>query len=264
MAEQRRPYRIVSITGEVERKPGPRQQRLDELLDIALRFHRQGNLPEAELIYREVLREDFDNADAWHLLGVLIYESGYCEVALELLSEAVAIDPQEPLYHNSLGNTRRRLGELGEALQSYDRAIALAPSYAEAHYNRAGVLRDQGDLGQAVEAYETARRLNPSSEVLNDLAGALRLIGNLDAALACYREAADLNPDEPRIQMNLGSALEERGEIDEAIKSYRRAARIAPNLAEAHRRLERGLESQEHPEGTEEVSRVDNEGNDPS
>lgn len=255
MSERSQPYKITKVTAAIEGAPRAQDAGVQKLLEIGLRFHEQGNLPEAELIYREVLRQDFDNADAWHLLGVITLESGYCDVALELIGEAVALEPGEPLYQNNLGNVHRRLDDLGAALDCYDQAIRARPDYVEAHYNRASVLRDQGRLGDAVEAYRIALRLRPDAfEVLNDLGGTLRRQGDLPAALECYRQAVELKPDSAELHLNLGRALEDAGAVDEAIAAYRRAMEVDPSLAEARASLDAALKflqsDETHDQGT--------------
>lgn len=233
------PYKIIKVTAPVARPKRSSDARIEQLLDIALRFHKQANLPEAELIYREILRHDFDNADAWHLLGVITLQSGYPKVAQELIEEAVALDPHDAAYRNSLGNTQQALGNRAAALRCYQRALAIRPDYLDAHYNQATVLRDEGRLEEAVDAYRTALRLGPDSvEVLNDCAGTLRRQGRLDEALEYYHRAVHLKPNDAQLYFNLGRALEEAGAINEAITAYAQAVQLDPNFMEAHTSLD--------------------------
>ena len=44
--------------------------------DAAVRLHRQGQLDQAELIYRHILDETPRHADALHLLGVVAHQRG--------------------------------------------------------------------------------------------------------------------------------------------------------------------------------------------
>jgi Flp pilus assembly protein TadD len=53
--------------------------------------HKAGKLPEAEHLYRRVLRFDPDNADALHLLGVIASQLGRPAEAVELIAKAVAV-----------------------------------------------------------------------------------------------------------------------------------------------------------------------------
>ena len=82
---------------------------IERLLDIGLRLHQQGSLGEAEEVYREILRADFQYSDAWHLLGVLALKADFAQAAIELISEAVTLDPEQPIFRKDLGNAYRRL-----------------------------------------------------------------------------------------------------------------------------------------------------------
>jgi tetratricopeptide (TPR) repeat protein len=240
------PYKITKVTAPVEKRRRPHDAQLEKLLDVALRLHRQGNLPDAELIYREILRQDFNHADAWHLLGVLTYQSGYHEVARELIAEAIAIEPQDPVYHNNLGNVHRELDDPQAALQAYDKALSVRPDYFEAHVNRGTTLRDLGRFDKAIDAYRTALRLQPDDHgLLNDLAGVLRQHGELAAAVACYRQALAIRPSSARLHLNLGLVLEESGDMDAAMAAYRRAAELEPAMVEAHDHLRRALKGEQ-------------------
>ena len=55
---------------------------LPEALAIAIRHHQVGRLQAAEQIYREILAEQPDHADAIHLLGVLAHQAGQHAVAV--------------------------------------------------------------------------------------------------------------------------------------------------------------------------------------
>ena len=158
MAQDSPHYKVVSITATIDVPASRKDTQLSKLLNIGLGFHEQGNLPDAETIYRSVLREDFEYADAWHLLGVIAFQAGYQDIAIELINEAVSIDPEEPFYHNNLGNVHRQLGTLQAAEKCYRQALRIQPDYTQAHYNLATVLRDQARLDDAVDTYRTILR----------------------------------------------------------------------------------------------------------
>ena len=203
---------------------------IERLLDIGLRLHQQGSLGEAEEVYREILRADFQYSDAWHLLGVLALRADFAQAAIELISEAVTLDPEQPIFRKDLGNAYRRLGHLDMALRCYGTALFLKPDYVEAQYNKATVLREDGELDAAVEAYRTALRLKPDDvDSLNDLGGTLRRQGEHQGAIDCYRAAIELDANEPGIHVNLGQVLEERGDQQAALSCYQRALELKPD-----------------------------------
>lgn len=231
-------YKITKITGLVDRQRTPKDAQLSKLLDMAVRFHEQGNLSEAETIYRSILREDFEYADAWHLLGVVAFQAGHRDAAIELITEAISIDPEERFYHNNLGNVHWQRGELQEAEKSYRQALRIQPDYIEAHYNLATVLRNQDRLADAVDSYRTVLRLKPDDfEALNDLGATLRQLGDLESAIEIYQKAVRLQPKAADIRANLGLAFEQQENMDAAIACYEKAVEIDPRHIRAYQCL---------------------------
>ena len=55
---------------------------LEEMVDQALAFHRQGRIAEAERLYRQVLNASPGHFDARHLLGMLRSQQGRHQEAL--------------------------------------------------------------------------------------------------------------------------------------------------------------------------------------
>ncbi|MEW6586972.1 MAG: tetratricopeptide repeat protein, partial [Nitrospirota bacterium] len=53
-------------------------------LQAALGQHQAGNLDEAERIYREILQRQPDNADALHLLGIVLFQKKNYDAAVPM------------------------------------------------------------------------------------------------------------------------------------------------------------------------------------
>ncbi len=207
-------------------------------IEQALQHHRAGRLQEAQAIYRQILDEDPNHADALHLLGVLAYQTGNDQAGIELITRAIARNRLDPFYHNNLGNIFRKLGKLSAATGCYQEALRLKPRYAEAHYNLATVLREQGDLERATQHYYKALRITPEDvEILNDLAGTLRRQGDVEEAIGCYRVALHLEPDMVELHVNLGQAFEQQGNTDAAVACYEKAVELDPKHSRAHQCL---------------------------
>lgn len=58
-------------------------------LQSAIIHHQAGRLPQAEALYRDVLAQDADCADALHLIGVIALQAGRNEIAVDLIGRAV-------------------------------------------------------------------------------------------------------------------------------------------------------------------------------
>jgi Tfp pilus assembly protein PilF len=92
-------------------------------------------------MYRCILAREPRNANAHHLLGMLLWQRGDAESAAEAIRKAIRIAPAVAQFHNNLGLVLDAAGRRGEAGGCFRTAVELAPGYAEAHAN----------LGRALE-----------------------------------------------------------------------------------------------------------------
>jgi len=91
-------------------------------------------------ILTKALRLDPQNTDALNYLAVAEAVQGNHRKALEILERAVAGNPDHVMCRINLGITREALGDLDGALADYDEAIRLQPDSAEAGRLRHGIL----------------------------------------------------------------------------------------------------------------------------
>jgi protein O-GlcNAc transferase len=61
----------------------------EQALQIAVQHHRAGEFSQAEVIYRQVLDRQPDNADALHCLGVLLGQAGKSGMSADLIRRAL-------------------------------------------------------------------------------------------------------------------------------------------------------------------------------
>jgi tetratricopeptide (TPR) repeat protein len=216
-----------------------------QALDLAVQYHRAGNLPQAEQIYREILQVDPQHADALHLLGLIAHQVGNHELAIEYMSEALRLKPDYAEAHNNLGVAFLEQGKREEAQACYQQALRLRPEFAEAHNNLGNLLKEQGQLEEALACYQQALSIKPDyAEAHNNLGNVFHDQGQLEQALACYQQALRLRSDYAEAHNNLGNVLKEQGELVEAMASLGQALRLKPDFAMAHNSLGVALQEQ--------------------
>ena len=154
----------------------------------ALRLHQQGNVAEAERIYREILRDDPAHAIATHYLGMVAWHRGDRVEAERLMRAALATDASVADFHNNLGLLLHDTHRLEEAIACYRKTLEVEPRWLEAFSN----------LGLALEA-----------------------AGKLDEAVEAYREAIAREPRFAAAQQNLALALFSRGDFRDGLPHYR-------------------------------------------
>src|SRR3954454_4956215 len=111
---------------------------VSQALAAALAHHQAGRLQEAEHLYRQVLATEPEQANAWHLLGVLASQVGRHDLVVEYICRAIALRNGEPSFHRDLGAAFKELGRLDDAIRCYRQALEVRPNWAEA-YNDLGV-----------------------------------------------------------------------------------------------------------------------------
>ncbi len=204
------------------------------LFQKALALHQQGELAQAEALYRAILQQAPKHFDALHLLGVIACQRTQYEAAVRLIGEALQLDPNSAAAHSNQGIALSGLKRPAEALACYDRALALRPDYAEALNNRGTALRELGRDGEALASYEAALRLRPDDVAawLNH-ARTLHHLERYEEALASYDRALTITPGDAETLNNRGEALRRLRRDAEALASYERALAIKPDFFEA-------------------------------
>src|SRR5258708_3327712 len=204
-------------------------------LPAAVALHKAGRLDEAERVYRAVLAREPGNADALHLMGLLVTQRGDPASGVELIRRAIAIRPDAAAFHNNLGKALSDSVQQDAALASHRRAVELDDRYAEGHYNLGTALAAAGDLTAAEAAYRRALELAPGDwRARNNLGVTLQRLGRLADAEACFLAVLQGRPDDTEARVNLAGLLRSRGETDAAKEQYRQALALRPDFAKAH------------------------------
>ncbi len=204
------------------------------MFEDALSLHRSGQLREAGAIYRGILTQDPENADALHLLGVIDIQGSNFAAALYLIDRALALRPEDPVFLSSRGVALHGVGRLQDALASFDNAIARKSDYAEAFNNRGAVWRQLGRSETALEDFDSALTIDRNYvNALNNRGNILVALKRFEEALASLDSALSLAPDNPEASNNRGNASMGLGDFEEALSRFERALKLRPDYAEA-------------------------------
>ena len=209
-----------------------------QLLEEAITHHRAGRLSQAETCYQQILAQEPAHADALHLLGLVAYQQGRYDRALDSITKAIQRDASKPLYFYNQGLVHHKLNRLRDAEHAYRQALSLKGDYVEALGNLGNVLREKGELDEACATYRKVLTVRPDHpEGYNNLGVVLKELGQRDEARDAYQRAIALNPDNAEAHYNLGVILFEDERLDEAIARFQQAVSIKPQYAKAHHHL---------------------------
>ena len=171
---------------------------ISQAMSLAVAHHQGGRLDEAERIYRQIISQNPNNADALQLLGTLLGQKGDLKSAEELIRKSLAI----------------------------------APTSASAYLNLGEFLRRMGRPAEAVATILEGMRYRPSAAAFDNLASALRDLKCDDAAIDALRMAIKFDGQYLPAMLKMGMILIENGRVAEGRQAMERAAAIRPDSRE--------------------------------
>ncbi|MEX2643855.1 MAG: tetratricopeptide repeat protein [Acetobacterales bacterium] len=203
----------TAMAGGRRARRAVRARQRPDSLHRALEAHRAGRLDHAERDYRRALKADPDDADALHLLGVLLHQLGRTGEGVPLLERSVEQAPENPTFAADLAQVLLDVGKRSRSRETLERAR---------------------------KALERACKQRPAHlPLLAGLGECLVLLQDWADAERRFRAALRVSPDEPQILNNLGYVLYELDELDEAHAVLERVLTRMPSLAAAHANLGR-------------------------
>ena len=213
----------------------PAEIKAQALFQEAFSSHQKGQLAQAQALYRQVLQLQARHFHGLHFLGVIAAQTGNSAQAVDLIGNAIKINPDYADAHYHLGNALNDLNRPEAALASYHQAIALKPDHVDAYYYRGNTLSHLRQFDAALASYYQAISLRPDyveahyhcGNILNDLK-------QFEAALVSYNRVIALRPDFALTYYNRGNALNDLKRFEAAVASYNRAIALKPDFAEAY------------------------------
>lgn len=132
----------------------------------ALMWERRDEIPRAEADFRKILAIDADDVNALNALGYTLADrTDRFQEALELISRAIAAQPDSAAIIDSYGWVLYRLGRKDEALVELRRAFTKQKD-AEIAAHVAEVLWALGQKDEARRFFEESRKIDPDSRSL--------------------------------------------------------------------------------------------------
>ena len=111
------------------------------LAAAAAHFHKLGDAVEATLFYQRLLREHPGHPEGLHGLGLLTYQAGNPERAIELIGRAAELSPAADRYPYHLGLALVSMRRFEDAELAFARAHRLNPEWEAARVNLRWVRR---------------------------------------------------------------------------------------------------------------------------
>jgi Flp pilus assembly protein TadD/SAM-dependent methyltransferase len=166
----------------------------ERIYEEARRLHQAGRLDDALPLYQHVMAGNPGHGGAMHMLGLLAYQIGRTDTAVDLLGQAAVLDPLVGAVHSNLGLALMARGRRKEAEASFRRALLMGKQ-PETHASLGQLLLEQGRLEDALTNFRAATARNPALAVAQaGLGETLWKLGRATEAQAAYDKAVQLEP----------------------------------------------------------------------
>ena len=173
---------------------GLKKENIDALIKAGFERHRNEELDDAESLYREALKLDTENAEAYNLMGVLKLQKGEPKLAVDYILKAISIKQSEYFYET--------------LFQAYIRC---------------------GDYEGIVEKEDVVKTLYPNNFLLLfDLAFAFKTVHNNKKALKYYEKALHINPMSYDGWSNVSNIYGEEGRSKDAVSAMEICYKLRP------------------------------------
>jgi predicted O-linked N-acetylglucosamine transferase (SPINDLY family) len=214
-----------------------------------LAFHQTGQLAAAKDAYCRVLQRDPKHADAWHMLGMVMYQGQEHAAAMDCLQQARNAGCQDPGMLSNLGLIHRALGELDESRRWLEQAVVATPTRADAWNNLGTVQLEQFEFEAAESSFRRALSLDPHHQnALSNLGTALQNQRRFQEAQQYHEQAVERNPLDVSARNNLGCTLRSQRKFQEAEQIFRSIVQMNPDVVEAQINHARALLSLGRPD----------------
>lgn len=213
--------------------PSTRESARQQLLE-AIRIHANGNMMEAERVYRQILDRSPEDPDALHYLGICHQQRGDLPEAERLIRKSIEYAPKNASFFSNYGNVLKGLGQIEEAKHAYRKALVLRPDFVDAMNNLGLCLLSEKNHAQALETFNSALALSASdTRLLTNKGKVLVAMSEQVMAEQCLSQALQLNPSYPDALLELGLLKQQAHDTETALQLLSRCCKVMPQNAGA-------------------------------
>lgn len=183
-------------------------------------------------------RIDPSDAGAHNNLGVLYYQKGLLDDAIEQFTRALELDSRMQVAQANLELACQESGTFERRVAELEARLARTPDDREVRWALGRTYATLGHHAEAVREFEALLRWHPTDvPALLQLGQAEKARGRLDAATEWFQRAMGEDPSAAQAFVALGETLYQRGRPEEALGVLEDAARRFPDHADAHHLL---------------------------
>lgn len=178
---------------------------------------------------------DPDNVVTLNLRGLAYERKGQDDLAMADYNLALQKRPTYGVPYNNRGVIYLRRNALQSALDDFNLSIKYAPKFLLGYTNRARVRTLMKDFDGAIADFAEAGKIDPNApQIAGNRCITYGMMGKFDLALADCNGLIEKQPKNVYAINNRADVSMIKGDLDAALKDYNTAIQINPNNVRAH------------------------------
>ena len=169
-----------------------------------------GNIPAAIKAFKEAIKENKKNPEAYLMLGTAYLKTDSLDLAIAALIQARELDPKNPKIFELMGDVYNNQKILAAAIEQYKKVIELDKKNLNVYIKLAEASKKARQYNDAAEAYINVLLIDSTNVIaLRELATLYLRAKQYQNALPLYRDLIKYEPDSLSHQINYVKVLNE-------------------------------------------------------
>ena len=207
-------------------------------LNVGRELHKSGEIAQAVVAYKKILRAHSTHPDALHYLGLAYYQTGNIDIAIDHIKRAIVLTSNYADAMSNLANIYKETGRLEEARTLYTQLLHITPEHTNTLVNMAIILRETNQAKNALKLILRALEIEPEHAIAqHNLGNIYNDLQQFELAKEAYSRALKLNPLNHNSAKSLAHILCVLGRTDEAIATLKALILQHPDDATAQHLL---------------------------
>ena len=219
---------------------------INEALEKAVRYHKSGDIENADILYTAILESNPNHSDANHNLGLIAEELGKYEQATPLFRLALEADRNREQFWLSYLKNFLKLRRTDEAEKVLDEAVSVLEKFNRGFTEIGKFYLTYNNPSKALAFFEKANSSkNQDLELEANIGRANYFLGKYKKAVEIFTAVAVKEPDNAELWNDLGASYVSLSQIDNAITAFSKSLVLDENQANAGFNLGLALQNRE-------------------